>query len=492
MTHIFLRTENLRKYQQRIPKQGGKLDLKSSFKENVLYQLLYPDLKTLKLVEATKPRKDILATLFFPKVWSEKRMDWLLSISDFSHVVVTNTESYNFYTCKGLQSTPKLQNVVSQFDIYTWMGIIASFLLVYGTAFASVKLLEGNSKFRFPNFALELAAPIFNAGSDSCVDNKLNNSTKTYLRFLLALWFLTMLVMNNVYQIIVISDIIEPLPLTIPWKSIVELPLNLKKYAVVDQSLSTLTGQLKFLFLKPKSRTYVLNGKSFIQIPNDAKVIGIESVLFNASHKSILTWHLSPFGRFVRDDALKCAEIFENQKSLEIKFCLQLSKVLLTMFPQLSMNVSALLTAIQSKCSNAIFIDTKENVDLISNHFNELARRKYFLKGSNNQPQFEMSVSWAIKSFFGHKHGLTVRLERFMESGVLDFVKLSLKAASQRNLGRETIFKMKVAAQSMGLDSSIVIIFYIHCVLLAILVCSNLCIAFIRYVIDIFTKRWKL
>jgi len=65
--------------------------------------------------------------------------------------------------------------------------------------------------------------------------------------------------------------------------------------------------------------------------------------------------------------------------------------------------------SIAENCSAAVFIDEKENVK-IADHLNQLAGRKFILKGMLNQVTAKNSIAWIIRSYLGQKHILGLHI----------------------------------------------------------------------------------
>ena len=108
--------------------------------------------------------------------------------------------------------------------------------------------------------------------------------------------------------------------------------------------------------------------------------------------------------------------------------------------------------SIAENCSAAVFIDEKENVK-IADHLNQLAGRKFILKGMLNQVTAKNSIAWIIRSYLGQKHILAVRLERFMESGILQLIKSYLQSAERRKFGKLKLEEITAAeGKPMGLN----------------------------------------
>jgi len=382
------------------------------------------------------------------------------------------------FTCQDLKIGPQLKNMTKQFDKVTWLAILLSFAIVC----ASTVVRKQCSRARSAATLLKLLAPILNTSSGSGVNESHKTMTlKTYLQIISASWLLMTIIINNVYQIIVISDLIEPVPPKNQWNIFEEIPSKISKVIVLDESILTLENQINITYLNItyhqstktnmcvlalehlEERTYFFHGA---HIPWQHLKVCVRSILYTESLNTILTWHLSPFGRYIRDKGLKCVGVFENRSALTSNnsfntFCRETAGLLLSMRPQLSANLTNLFQSIRSNCSNSVFIDHRENVDLVTKHLNELAGRKLILQGRADQSKYTSSSVWMIHSYFGHKHILKVRLERFLESGILGYIKSVLKSYRERHLKKEGT-KVPAEAKPLDLNGNIVLIFYVH------------------------------
>lgn len=169
----------------------------------------------------------------------------------------------------------------------------------------------------------EIILPILNTSTGSSIDEGFENDQKKYLRFIFALWLLMTLVLNNVYQIIVISELIEPIIPDIPWKNFAELPTKLKKYVLLDKSISNFEKQLEITsFNSTEGLCYrVKKGRSQMIIRPPFDEFCDQDPLFVKSHHTIFAWHLSSFGRLIRDNALtiNCRHLKKNQNLIQTK-----------------------------------------------------------------------------------------------------------------------------------------------------------------------------
>ena len=287
------------------------------------------------------------------------------------------------------------------------------------------------------------------------------------------------IVINNVYQIIVISDFIEPVPPKIRWNIFQELPVDIRRNVLLDKSIHTLKNQLSIKYYNDfkKKITCVYAKNSYFwqyNIPWQFGKVCDRSILYTESTDTILTWHLSSVGRSIRHKALNCMDAFINisaHKSTELfkKACRKTARVMLSLKPQLSVNLTNLFKNIRANCSNSVFIDNRENVDSVTQHLNQLARQKFILKGESDQSEYKNSIAWIVPTYFGQKHILTVRLEWFLESGIFGYIMSVLKSYRKRQLKKEGMM-MEAQAKPLGLNTNIVLIFYIHFGVCALLI----------------------
>ena len=482
----------MKNYFQRIPTLGDKIDPHTSFQDAVLYQLVYPDLKNINPKEQlTKEQKNFLSA-FLLRIYPQKRSSHLEDIQRpgkcdaFCDTVFTDTESYNFYTCQGLKIAPQLKNMTKHFDLITWLSILLSFAMVWASTEAAIKMfglrLQLSNVFR-------LLAPVLNTSWGSGIDQPYRNwSLKTYLRIIFASWLLMTMVANNVYQIIVISDFVEPVPPKIRWNIFREIPSDINKNVVLDKSITSLEKDINIVYFKDSKtnetcvRKEYKNPTSAIS-PWQFGRICKGSILYTESPYTILTWHLSSFGQSIRDSGLDCFEVFKNKSEISFaeqfkKACQKTARVLLSLKPQLSVNLTNLFKNIRSNCSNSVFIDYRENVDLVTKHLNQLAGRKFILKGQSDQSEYKNSIAWIVPTYFGQKHILTARLERFLESGIFGYIKSVLKSYRKRQLKKEGVM-MAAEAKPLGLNTNIVLIFFVHFGFCALLIL----VAFIKWIV---------
>jgi len=118
-----------------------------------------------------------------------------------------------------------------------------------------------------------------------------------------------------------------------------------------------------------------------------------------------------------------------------------------------------------------------------------MTRQKFILSGKSDQVEFKKPVVWVYLSYFGHKHVLAARLQRFFETGILGFIKESLRVAKRNDLlrsNRRKLIEVESTEISMGLDSTIVLIFYVHLCACFILICFALLNSILHYLIGFY------
>ena len=219
------------------------------FQDIVLYQLVYPELKSVNpnAKKRTIEQKKILYP-FILCIFPQRRSNHLRDPQHFteayyiySDTVFTDTKSYNFYTCQGLKINPQLSNMTKQFDMITWLAIMFCFAIVWASTVVTVRCFGYISE----NHILKLLAPILNTSLGSGIDQTYKEfSLKIYLRIIATSWLFMTLVLNNVYQIIVISDLIEPVPPKIQWNIFRQIPVEMTKHVLLDRTESNLVNQL--------------------------------------------------------------------------------------------------------------------------------------------------------------------------------------------------------------------------------------------------------
>jgi len=401
-----------------------------------------------------------------------------------SNSLIEKSYPMTFLTCYGLQESLLFTDYVNSFDRFIWIFLVISFIAVTILASGFITIYQDSNFLQVcPKIGMKLYASMLNTSTSEFRGH--THRITWALRLLFGTWMMTMFILNNTYQNLVISNVIKPLKVTSPWNNIEELE-NFTKFVPLFDNIVEYDGLVKM------STGFSGPGSTVRYFQFQTPYGGHQSNVFNRFlfgnvvpdwvFSAPMTWFYNTFGRFYLQ--WYNTECIDSVGITNRSNCGSISSMLKSLKPLLKLRGQELLQSITSCSEKTAYIDSSENINLIFKVLTQGRHSKKFVKGLP-ETKYEDILVWNFKYRLGCKKDIFYeRMKIIYQSGIYgmweemlnplsESVLQKLKSNHSANSTFDS-FQVGDADKAQSLASSIVSVFYIYLIgcVLAIVVFS--------------------
>ena len=290
-----------------------KLYPQKSIHQNILYQIFRPNLKYLQIMDEKKCRKAVfnlsleyemkpVLHMLLPLIrFDDKKLSSGFCDPHSIKNYLADTNQYNFITCNSVSPTLSFKMYIEFFDTEVWIFLLFSIggmVIMIGLVLRFMESLKYSRT--MPMVGLVLFGSLLNVSLNYGRILKLGKfTTRRFIATIFAIWFLLAAIINNMYQIVVISHVTKPKALKSSWNRIEQL-----------QDFSILTSLVPGIpsienFTENEFNETIWDGESFgyrmilIKNPNarmKSLTLHYKSRFYNVSKLALIARSYSDFG----------------------------------------------------------------------------------------------------------------------------------------------------------------------------------------------------
>lgn len=271
----------------------------SSFADHLGNLIFSPDIPTLIRNCGNVSHPDFVLSYFldYIKISSEIPVSMksykLLKYAWVPYIV--DSESFDFLTCNSMKPKIVYTMFVQYFDSYVWLCLV--FSIVCLTA-----LIQMKHKVDWGDLVLNFVGILLNISTS--IGKVITGNKWSFVHWLFFIWFFGAFVLNNWYQIVVISDFIKPATIISPWDHI----FSLHEFSVVTplgENSPHLDSLRNFTIFQETRALNIIwihytHEKSLIRFP---PAVYNDTILYNSAinnhSNAVLAWGYSAFGHSI-------------------------------------------------------------------------------------------------------------------------------------------------------------------------------------------------
>jgi len=457
-------SRNLKKCLRRFQMKSMKVHTDWNIYLNVIYELFRKDLPTLNhLWKTREPGIDYTLELLKPYFYDNIRLQKIQR--DWS-IVMVDMESYNFITCHKTYYRPFYYSYTKKFRWTLWLTIFAAICVIF-SLISFIIMHSDKSTFFSKVWAVffTIIAPLFYTSSGESTKRWISKKQIFFtilINRILTLWALLAIIVNITYQIVVISDVIQPVEVTSPWNNIDDLDIEIEIHTpLLKYDSDKLIDIQQWQAVRYHQNLSVKYIRNLIRGRKNLGSIWEGSLLYNSTFDNILTWVHSAFGFFLRENAISCRYIYNKWDYKVIPplklFCEKKAEILKRLQPVAFMNISSALEEL-SECNNTAYVDSSSQIEYVNRFLrNKWKNRKSYVVGQHDENYME-SVNWSIVRASEFEDLFLKRFKCLVQSGIYGYLKYLLSLLHISNLK----FEKEHKNDSAGLDTNFVYIFHIY------------------------------
>jgi len=388
---------------------------------------------------------------------------------------MVDSESFDFLTCNSMR--PKIvYTLFAQYsDSYVWLCLV--FSIVFLTA-----LIQLKQKGDWGDLIFKFLGILFNIST--CIGKVISGKKWSFVHWVLFIWFFGAFVLNNWYQIVVITDFIKPAAVISPWNHI---------FALHEFSIVTPLGENFPDLERLKHLTNFLHtGKSIrVEFTYEKSLMKTKSV-FNGTFlyesaknhsNAVLAWGYTAFGYSIWSMFGNiCAQTWLNSNSsthTEMYGCKEKSELMTTLDPVRMYDWETIYTKIK-KCDHKVaYVSKSAEIMEFKRKVNKPGRPKMFQSGNQNNRHVSLFIFWSFRAVSVNDGDIHLkRLKNLVEFGLYRYLKnAAINSINNTFLGQNEKYGEFIP---LNLESNIASFFYVYFFFLVV-ICS---VAVLRYLVS--------
>ena len=368
---------------------------------------------------------------------------------------IVDSQSFDFLTCNSMERKIVYTMFVQYFDSYVWLSLIFSIISL-------TALIQMKQKNHWDDLLLVFVGILLNIST--CIEKVISGKKWSFVHWVLFIWFFAAFLLNNFYQIVVISNFIKPASVTSPWDHI----FSLNGFSVVTP-LSENSLDVENL----KNLTVFTSKETAIRVLYTYKSIAIKyvyngTILYESAKNhsnAVLAWVYSAFGRRMWSMFGKmCAaqwrgtNLGDNSGNYNYN-CEEKSEMMASLDPVQMYDWKTIYTKLKQCDKKVAYVSESTEIIEFKRKLNKPGRPKMFR--SSNQKELSQLIFWSFLVASKNDDDIHLkRLKSLVEFGLYRYLKkLTINSTKIKFLGQ---YQKHGEFIPLNLESNIASLFYMY------------------------------
>ena len=382
---------------------------------------------------------------------------------------IVNSDSFDFLTCNSMEPKIVYTMFAQYFDLYVWLSLVFSIVFLSALIRLKQKSDWGALVLKFVGILLNISI---------CIGKVSSGKKWSFVHCVWFIWFFGALVLNNWYQIVVISDFIRPATVISPWDHI----FSLNGFSIVTplgENLPHLERLKNYMVFRHNKKLNTLrvqytHEKSFMT----TKTVSNGTILYESAKNhttAVLAWGYTALGYAIWSMfGDLCAQTWRgsNSSTLTNKYgCKETSEMITSLDPVQMYDWDTIYTKIKNCDNKVAYVSKSAEIIEFTRKVNQPGRPKMFQSGNQKNGQLSQFIFWSFR--VASKNDADdihfKRLKNLVEFGLYKYLKkLTMNSTHITILGRN---EKRREFTPLNLESNIASFFYMYC-FFCVIICS--------------------